>query len=175
MIGNRGVSSRTVLYRRPNISASRSTNEYELAIYNSNVTVSNTFWDWRHKTLTLYLSLMTAIGAIVAWLYQKSPHEPYLGLPLVAASGISYIAYRWERRVREIIDMSVGSCAHMEERWCAEGRVGKSGSLSAFTMLNTQSMQGKVRTFSTTIPILFGVLGVGSLVLACLIFANAGA
>jgi hypothetical protein len=130
--------------------------------------------------LSLYLSLMTAVGAIVAWLYQKSPHQAYIGLPLVAASGISIMAYWWERRVREIVDISIESCATMEEQWCFDGRVkaqdpGSPSLASAYTILHTAKERGQTRTFSTSIPLLFGVLGVGSLVLARLIFANAGA
>jgi heme A synthase len=64
----------------------KSLNEYKIAIYNSNVTVSTTFWDWRHRVLTLYLSIVTAAGGIVAWLYQKDLHQAYVGLPLVFAS-----------------------------------------------------------------------------------------
>lgn len=67
----------------------------------------------------------------------------------------------------------------MEDRWCFDGKVnaqhpGNLSLLSAYTMLHTAKVGGKTRIFSTTIPILFGVFGVGSLVLACLIFANAG-
>ncbi len=180
MMGIRWLQPKAGLYRRPLPSTGKPPNEYEIAIYNSNVTVSTIFWDWRHKVLTLYLSLITAVGAIVAWLYNKNPHQPYLGLPLVAASGISVMAYWWERRVRDILDMSIESCASMEERWRLDGRVKVQhpddlSHLSAYTRMHTAKKRGETRIFSTTFPILFGVLGVGSLVLACLIFANAGA
>jgi hypothetical protein len=180
MVGIRWLQPRAGLSRQPRPSTDKPPNEYEIAIYNSNVTVSTVFWDWRHKVLTLYLSLMTAIGAIVAWLYPKSPHQVYLGLPLVAASGISVMAYWWEQRVRGIIDMSIESCAMMEKRWCSDGRVKVQNPddrrrLSAYTILHTAKEQKETRVFSTTFPILFGVLGAGSLVLACLIFANGGA
>lgn len=178
MVGDRGLQSRATPSGRRKFSAATPQNEHEIAIYNSNVTVSTAFWDWRHKALTLYLSLITAIGGIVAWLYPKSPHQPYVGLPLIAASGISYIAYRWDRRIREIIDMSVESCANMEEHWCAEGGIEELDNrkiLSVFTMLQNQNLTGKGRTFSRTIPVLFGAIGVGSLILACLIFTTSGA
>lgn len=179
MVGIRWVQPKAGLYRKPRPNTGKPPNEYEIAIYNSNVTVSTVFWDWRHKVLTLYLSLMTAIGAIVAWLYPKSSHQVYLGLPLVAASGISVMAYWWEKRVRGILDMSIESCAMMEERWCSDGRVKAQNPddrrrLSAYTRLHAGTKKGEARIFSRTFPILFGALGVGSLVLACLIFANGG-
>jgi hypothetical protein len=46
-------------------------NKYEIALYNSNVTVSTTFWDWRHRVLTVYLSIVTAIGSIVVALPER--------------------------------------------------------------------------------------------------------
>ena len=180
MIGNRLPKWSVGPHWRRQSMPGRSPNEYEIAIYNSNATISITFWDWRHKVLTLYLSIITAVGGIVGWLYQKSPHEAYVGLPLVFASGISLMAYWWERRVRQIIDMSIESCATMEERWLLDGRVepqhpGSPGILSAYSMLHSANKRGETRIFSTTIPVLFGVLGVGSLILACLIFARVGA
>lgn len=182
MVGNRWLQPRVDPYKRHLPMPQKPLNEYEIAIYNSNVTVSTTFWDWRHRVLTLYLSIVTAVGGIVAWLYQKDPHQAYVGLPLVFASGISLMAYWWELRVRQIIDMSIESCATIEEQWCLDGRVkprvkpqhpDSIGIPSAYTMLNSSRKRGETRVFSTTIPWLFGVLGVGSLVLACLIFANA--
>lgn len=180
MIGNRLLQSGAGRYKRRSPVPGNTPNEYEIAIYNSNAAISTTFWDWRHKVLTLYLSIVTAVGGIVAWLYQRSPHEAYIGLPLVFTSGISLMAYLWERRVRQLIDMSIESCATMEELWRSDRRfesqhLGSSGVISAYTALYSATKRGETRIFSTTIPVLFGVIGVSSLILACLIFANSGA
>jgi hypothetical protein len=92
------------------------------------------------------------------------------------------MTYWWELRVRQIIDMSIESCATIEEEWCLDGRVkprvepqhpDSIGIPSAYMMLHSSKKRGETRVFSTTISWLFGLLGVGSLVLACLIFANA--
>lgn len=64
MIGDHGLQSRPTPSGRRKLNAATPPNEHEIAIYNSNITVSTVFWDWRHKALTLYLSLITAIGRL---------------------------------------------------------------------------------------------------------------
>jgi hypothetical protein len=175
----RGRSQGSSLRRNPRLrdpaNKDGSANEYEIAIYNSNVAVTRTFWNWRHRVLTLYLSLITAIGAIIAWLAQQTTDQKYLCLPLIAASGISLIAFFWEQRVREIIGLAIKSCAETEQRWQADNYLaaGRDGSSinSTYSIMYSSRQAGHVGVFSVTIPILFGVIGGVSLVLACLIFA----
>ena len=72
------------------------------AIYQETVKVAATFWEWRHKLLTLLFSASAGLLAMSAWLLQNEPRWA-AGVPLLVAGFVSLALGKLERRNATIL------------------------------------------------------------------------
>lgn len=75
-----------------------------------------TFSDWRHKLLTLYLSLITAISAGTAWMYDHPSLRSWAGVPLLSAGILGAPFFLWERRVGRVTNAASYLCSSLEPK-----------------------------------------------------------
>jgi hypothetical protein len=82
-------------------------------LYQENARLAAAFWDWQHKTLTLFTAGIGALLAIEAWVFDRH-FGRYLAIPLVSASLLSAMCARFAQRNREILNKAYDIGAGLE-------------------------------------------------------------
>lgn len=82
-------------------------------LYQENARLAATFWEWQHKTLTIFTSGVAAVLAIEAWMFNRH-FGSYLAAPLVAGSLLSALCVLFARRNREILNATYAIGAALE-------------------------------------------------------------
>jgi hypothetical protein len=72
-------------------------------LYRENARVAAAFWDWQHKTLTIFTAGITALLAIEVWIYNNDLGR-YMAIPLGAAALLSWLCMRFTERNRAILN-----------------------------------------------------------------------
>jgi hypothetical protein len=72
-------------------------------LYQENARVAAAFWDWQHKTLTIFTAGITALLAIEVWIYNND-FGRYMAVPPAAAALLSWVCMRFAERNRVILN-----------------------------------------------------------------------
>jgi ABC-type uncharacterized transport system permease subunit len=72
-------------------------------LYQENARVAAAFWDWQHKTLTIFTAGITALLAIEVWIYNNDLGR-YMAIPSGAAALLSWLCMRFTERNRVILN-----------------------------------------------------------------------
>jgi hypothetical protein len=72
-------------------------------LYQENARVAAAFWEWQHKTLTIFTAGITALLAIEVWIYNNDLGR-YMAVPLGAAAVLSWLCMRFADRNRAILN-----------------------------------------------------------------------
>lgn len=72
-------------------------------LYQENARVAAAFWEWQHKTLTIFTAGITALLAIEVWTYNNDLGR-YTAIPPGAAALLSWLCMRFTERNRTILN-----------------------------------------------------------------------
>jgi hypothetical protein len=72
-------------------------------LYQENARVAAAFWEWQHKTLTIFTAGITALLAIEVWIYNND-FGRYIAIPPGAAALLSWLCMRFTERNRAILN-----------------------------------------------------------------------
>lgn len=72
-------------------------------LYQENARVAAAFWEWQHKTLTIFTAGITALLAIEVWIYNND-FGRYIAIPPGAAALLSWLCMRFTERNRTILN-----------------------------------------------------------------------
>lgn len=72
-------------------------------LYKENARVAAAFWEWQHKTLTIFTAGITALLAIEVWIYNND-FGRYIAIPPGAAALLSWLCMRFTERNRAILN-----------------------------------------------------------------------
>jgi hypothetical protein len=72
-------------------------------LYKENARVAAAFWEWQHKTLTIFTAGITALLAIEVWIYNND-FGRYIAIPPGAAALLSWLCMRFTERNRTILN-----------------------------------------------------------------------
>ena len=72
-------------------------------LYQENARVAAAFWEWQHKTLTIFTAGITALLAIEVWIYNND-FGRYMAVPPGAAALLSWLCMRFTERNRAILN-----------------------------------------------------------------------
>jgi hypothetical protein len=72
-------------------------------LYQENARVAAAFWEWQHKTLTIFTAGITALLAIEVWIYNNDLGG-YMAIPPGAAALLSWLCMRFTERNRAILN-----------------------------------------------------------------------
>ena len=72
-------------------------------LYQENARVAAAFWEWQHKTLTIFTAGITALLAIEVWIYNND-FGRYVAIPSGAAALLSWLCMRFTERNRAILN-----------------------------------------------------------------------
>jgi hypothetical protein len=72
-------------------------------LYQENSRVAAVFWEWQHKTLTIFTAGITALLAIEVWIYNND-FGRYMAIPPGAAALLSWLCMRFTERNRTILN-----------------------------------------------------------------------
>lgn len=84
-------------------------------LYQENARLAATFWEWQHKTLTIFTSGVVAVLAIEAWMFNQG-FGRYMAAPLIAGALLCFICVLFARRNREILNATYGIGAALEQK-----------------------------------------------------------
>jgi hypothetical protein len=71
-------------------------------IYTENAKVAAIFWEWRHKTLTLFFTGMAGVAVAAAWTLHNHPGR-LVAVPLGVGAGLAVVAFGLNRRSHYIL------------------------------------------------------------------------
>jgi hypothetical protein len=82
-------------------------------LYQENARVAAAFWEWQHKTLTIFTTGITALLAIEVWIYNND-FGRYMAIPPSAAAVLSWVCMRFAERNRVILNRTYETGEQLE-------------------------------------------------------------
>ena len=61
-------------------------------LYSENAKVAAAFWEWRHKVMTRFFTVVAASVAIASWFYQRTELKPRIFVPFALAAIFSALS-----------------------------------------------------------------------------------
>lgn len=84
-----------------------------VALYEHNTRLAEAFWEWQHKSLTLFSTGVGALLAIDAWMYDRD-FGRWLAVPTAAAFLLSWLCAGMAGRNRRILNAAYERGAELE-------------------------------------------------------------
>lgn len=84
-------------------------------LYQENARVAAAFWEWQHKTLTIFTAGITALLAIEVWIYNNDLGR-YMAVPPGTAAVLSWLCMRFADRNRAILNTTYAIGKELESK-----------------------------------------------------------
>jgi hypothetical protein len=91
----------------------------EERIYEENAKVAATFWEWRHKIMTHFFTVLAAVFALTGWFYQQSGViRIWHCSPLILGAIFSLVSYFFDKRNQRVLRecYRIGSTIELQAR-----------------------------------------------------------